>query len=476
MATPEPIRDPILEKPLPSSPETEKAILGAIILDNTLVAQAIEMLKPSDFYVPSHRRIFTAMIALFERGSEINPILIAEELRRDNSLDASGGVLFLTNLTYGLPHVTSIAQYSKVVRGKSLLRQLVRVANKITAEALEEEDEPQNILDHAEHAIFALADERIRQGFEHIKHPAERVLEKAESVEHRDLVVTGVATGFRGLDTLTSGLQKQDLVVIAGRPSMGKTSLALALGQHAAIESNAVVGIFSLEMSAEALAMRMLCSEANVDAQKFRSGFLSNEEWARLGKALGKLADARIFIDDTPAISVLEMRAKARRLATEQKQLDLIMVDYLQLMSGSTRRSESRQQEVSQISRELKALAKELNVPLIALSQLSRAPENRTDHRPQLADLRESGAIEQDADVVAFIYREEVYNRSDENKNIAELIVAKQRNGPTDTVYLAFLNQFAKFTDLEREALGQYLSRFDRSKGSPRIGRGGGEF
>jgi replicative DNA helicase len=476
MATPEPSREAILDKPLPSSPETEKAILGAIILDNTLVAQAIELLKPSDFYVPSHRRIFTAMIALFERGSEINPILIAEELRKDSSLDSSGGVLFLTNLTYGLPHVTSIAQYAKVVRGKSLLRQLVKVANKITAEALEEEDEPQNILDHAEHAIFALADERIRQGFEHIKHPAERVLEKAEAVEHRDLVVTGVPTGFRGLDSLTSGLQKQDLVVIAGRPSTGKTSLALALAQHAAIESKAVVGVFSLEMSAEALAMRMLCSEANVDAQKFRSGFLSNDEWARLGKALGKLGDARIFIDDTPAISVLEMRAKARRLATEQKQLDLIMVDYLQLMSGSTRRFESRQQEVSQISRELKALAKELNVPLIALSQLSRAPENRTDHRPQLADLRESGAIEQDADLVAFIYREEVYNRTDENKNIAELIVAKQRNGPTDTVYLAFLNQFAKFTDLEREALGQYLSRFDRSKGSPRISRGGDDF
>src|SRR5687767_251147 len=458
MATPEPIRDPILEKPLPSSPETEKAILGAIILDNTLIAQAIEMLKPSDFYVPSHRRIFTAMIALFERGSEINPILIAEELRRDNSLDASGGVLFLTNLTYGLPHVTSIAQYSKVVRGKSLLRQLVRVANKITAEALEEEDEPQNILDHAEHAIFALADERIRQGFEHIKHPAERVLEKAEAVEHRDLVVTGVATGFRGLDTLTSGLQKQDLVVIAGRPSMGKTSLALALGQHAAIESNAVVGIFSLEMSAEALAMRMLCSEANVDAQKFRSGFLSNEEWARLGKALGKLADARIFIDDTPAISVLEMRAKARRLATEQKQLDLVMVDYLQLMSGATRRVESRQQEVSQISRELKALAKELNIPLIALSQLSRAPEARSDHRPQLADLRESGALEQDADLVAFIYRPEQYktpeerdSMPDDEKNIAEIIVAKQRNGPTDTIRLRFTPSSMRFDNLYRE-------------------------
>ena len=319
MATPEPIRDPILERPLPSSPETERAILGAIILDNTLIAQAVELLKPADFYVPSHRRVFMAMITLFERGSGIDPILIAEELRRDNSLEGSGGVIFLTNLTYGLPHVTSIVQFAKVVRGKSLLRQLVRVANKISAEALEEEDEPQNILDHAEHAIFALADERIRQGFEHIKHPAERVLEKAEAVEHRDMVVTGVATGFRGLDALTSGFQKQDLVVIAARPSMGKTSLALTLAQHAAIEAKAVVGIFSLEMSAEALAMRMLCSEASVDAQKFRSGYLSNEEWSRLGKALGKLAEARIFIDDTPAITVLEMRAKARRLATEQK-------------------------------------------------------------------------------------------------------------------------------------------------------------
>ena len=476
MATPNPIRDPLLERPLPSSPDTERAILGSILLDNSLIAQAVELLKPENFYVPSHRRIFMAMIALFERGSEIDHVLIGEELRRDNSLESAGGMLFLSNLPFGLPRVTSLVQYAKVVRGKHLMRQLVKVANKITAEALEEEDEPQHILDHAEHAIFALADERIRQGFEHIKHAAERVLEKAEAVEHHAMVVTGVATGFHGLDVLTSGFQKQDLVVIASRPSMGKTSLALTLAQYAAIENKAVVGIFSLEMSAEALAMRMLCSEASVDAQKFRSGYLQNEEWSRLGKALGNIADARIFIDDTPAISVLEMRAKARRLATEQKQLDMIVVDYLQLMSGSSNRFESRQQEVSQISRELKALAKELNVPMVALSQLSRAPENRTDHRPQLADLRESGAIEQDADVVAFIYREEQYHKSDENKNIAELIVAKQRNGPTDTVYLAFLNQFAKFADLDRDALGAYLARFDRSKGSPRIARGGDEF
>src|SRR5256886_8664727 len=286
MATPEPIRDHILERPLPSSPETERAILGAIILDNALIAQAVELLKPSDFYVPSHRRIFVGMIALFEKGSEINPILVAEELRRDNSLDSSGGVLFLTNLTNGLPHVTSIVQFAEIVRGESLLRQLVKVANKITAEALEEEDEPQNILDHAEHAIFALADERIRQGFEHIKHPAERVLEKAESVEHRDLVVTGVPTGFRGLDSLTSGLQKQELIVIAARPAMGKTSLALTLAQQAAIEHKAVVGIFSLEMSAESLAMRMLCSEASVDAQKDRKSTRLNSSHSQISYAV----------------------------------------------------------------------------------------------------------------------------------------------------------------------------------------------
>ena len=457
MATPEPIRDSILDRPLPSTPDTEKAILGAIILDNSLIAQAVELLKPSDFYVPSHRRIFSAMIALFERGSEINPILIAEELRRDNSLEGSGGVLFLTNLTYGLPHVTSIVQFAKVVRGKSLLRQLVHVANKITAEALEQEDEPQNILDHAEHAIFALADERIRQGFQHIKEPAERVLEKAEAVEHRQLVVTGVATGFRGLDALTSGFQKQDLVVIAARPSMGKTSLALTLAQHAAIESKAVVGIFSLEMSAESLAMRMLCSEGNVDAQKFRSGFLSNEEWSRLGKALGKLADARIFIDDTPAITVLEMGAKIRRLRAEHG-LDLVVVDYLQLMSGSGT-SENRQQEISDISRSLKSVAKELNIPVVALSQLSRAVENRPSKRPLLADLRESGAIEQDADLVMMIFRSEMYaaeveeeeDKPDE-EHVAEILIAKHRNGPTGIERLTFLPEYAKFGNYQNPA------------------------
>jgi replicative DNA helicase len=864
-------RDQMLERPLPNSAEAERAILGAIILDNSLVSQAIELLRPEDFYVPSHRRIFLAMIALFEHGSEINPILIAEELKRDGAVESVGGLTFITNLTYGLPHFANVAAYAKIVGDKSMLRQLIKVCNKVTSEALEEEDEAEVILDHAEQAIFALADERTRQGFSHVKPIADAMLEHVQEMAGRSAMLTGLTTGFNDLDSMTSGLQPSDLIVVAARPSMGKceaydteillsdgsvltieeiyrqkyarlltlkddltftlteasgfvddgikpvfrvttrlgrqiestithpyltvngwqrlgdlrvgskiavprvlkvfgneeareceikilayllgdgsithgsplfiagkpalqadfesavgqfggveavtakdsnrtlslrirksakaigranpvtswlrelgvygcnshqkfipreifklkrslialflnrlfstdgwacvlasgqvqlgyasvseklarqvqhlllrfgviaalkkrnvkyqggrrtafqlditdalsiktfiskigifgkdeilnkisrtldarhyqtnrdliplgiwtqisaakgaeswaslarragikghtnihvgqraptrerlrvlaaalaatplerlatsevywdeivaiepagrkqvydltipathnfvandicvhnTSLCLTLAQNAAIQAQAVVGVFSLEMSKESLVMRMLSSEARVDAHRFRSGFLSRDEWARLAGALGTLAETKIFIDDTPGISVLEMRAKARRLAAEQKKLDLIIVDYLQLMSGSSRRVESRQQEVSQISRELKALAKELNVPLIALSQLSRAPENRTDHRPQLADLRESGAIEQDADVVAFIYREEQYNRTEENAGLAEIIIAKQRNGPTGTTRLAFLKEFTRFENMWRE-------------------------
>ncbi len=444
-------RDQLLERPLPHSADAERAILGAIILDNALVSQAIELLKPEDFYVSSHRRVFLSMIALFERGSEINPILIAEELRREGEVESVGGMTFISNLTYGLPHFANITHYAKIIRDKSLMRQLVKVCNKVTSEALEEEEEAELILDHAEQMIFALADERTRQGFAHVKPIADNLLEHVQEMAGRSAMLTGLTTGFNELDSMTSGLQPSELIIVAARPSMGKTSLCLTLAQNAAIQAQAVVGIFSLEMSKESLVMRMLSSEARVDAHRFRSGFLSRDEWARLAGALGTLAETKIFIDDTPGISVLEMRAKSRRLAAEQKKLDLIIVDYLQLMSGSSRRAESRQQEVSQISRELKGLAKELNVPLIALSQLSRAPESRTDHRPQLADLRESGAIEQDADVVAFIYREEQYNRTEENAGIAELIVAKQRNGPTGTAKLAFLKEFTRFENMWRE-------------------------
>jgi replicative DNA helicase len=444
-------RDQLLERPLPNSSESERAILGAVLLDNGLVSQAIELLKPDDFYVPSHRYIFIAMIALFERASEINPILLGEELRRQGVLESVGGIPFITDFTYGLPRFTNITHYAKLVRGKSSLRQLVKAANKITSEALEEADDPEIIIDHAEQMIFALAEERTRQGFAHVKPIADSLLEKVQEMAGHSAMLTGLTTGFNELDAMTSGLQPSDLIVVAARPSMGKTALCLTLAQNAAISAQAVVGVFSLEMSKESLVMRMLSSEGRVDAHRFRSGFLSREEWARLASALGTLAETRIFIDDTPGISVLEMRAKSRRLAAEQKRLDLIIVDYMQLMSGSSRRAESRQQEVSQISRELKGLAKEMNVPVIALSQLSRAPEARTDHRPQLSDLRESGSIEQDADVVAFIYREEQYNRTEENAGIAELIVAKQRNGPTGTVKLAFLKEFTRFENMWRE-------------------------
>src|SRR5687768_1586559 len=448
-----------LERALPNSAEAERAILGGIVLDNGLISQAIELIKPEDLYVPSHRRIFMAMIALFERSAEINPILIGEELKKENALESVGGISFIANLTYGLPHSTNIAHYAKVVRGKSMLRQLIRAAGKITQEALEQEDEPEIILDHAEHAIFQLADERIRQGFVHVKPVAEQLLEKIQEMEGRAAVLTGLTTGYADLDKLTSGLQRQDLIIVAARPSMGKTSFALMLAENAAIHvPGAVVGIFSLEMSKEALVMRLLCSQGNIDAQRFRNGFLSRPEWAQIAKSLGILADSKIFLDDTAGISVLEMRAKSRRLAAEQKKLDLIVVDYLQLMSGSAKRFESRQQEVSQISRELKGLAKELNVPLVALSQLSRAPESRSDHRPQLADLRESGALEQDADLVAFIFREEQYKTPEERdsmpedrKNVAELIIAKQRNGPTGTVDLRFTPSSMRFDNLYRE-------------------------
>jgi replicative DNA helicase len=458
MAFPDPIREHSLERSLPNSSDAERAILGGIIIDNALISQAIELLRPEDYYVPSHRRIFVAMTALFERGAEINPILIGEELKKENALESVGGISFITNLTYGLPHSTNIAHYAKVVRGKSMLRQLIRAANKITQEALEEEDEPEIILDHAEHEIFQLADERIRQGFMHVKPIAEQLLEKVQEMEGRAAVLTGLTTGFADLDQMTSGLQRNDLIIVAARPSMGKTSFALMLAENAAIHAGAVVGVFSLEMSKEALVMRMLCSQGNIDAQRFRNGFLSRAEWAQIARSLGTLAETKIFLDDTPGISVLEMRAKARRLAAEQKRLDLIVVDYLQLMSGSAKRFESRQQEVSQISRELKGLAKELNVPLVALSQLSRAPESRSDHRPQLADLRESGALEQDADLVAFIYRPEQYKTPEERdslpeeqKNVAELIIAKQRNGPTGTVDLRFTPSSMRFDNLYRD-------------------------
>lgn len=451
---PEARREQFLERPLPSSEESERAILGAIILDNKLVTQAVEHLKAEDFYSPLHRRVYEAMVSLFDSSKRIDPILIGEELKRDSAIESIGGVATITNLTYGLPHFTDLKEYIDVVRSKSIMRQLIRTCNQITSSALEEEEDAEVILDHAEQAIFAIAESKERQGFSAVRPIAENVFAKIQEFAHRDSnALTGLATGFRDLDTITSGLQKGDLIIVAARPSMGKTALCLNIAQRAAVNEKAVVAVFSLEMSKEQLVMRMLSSQASVDARNLRLGMLSNKDWGRLAEGIAELADTKLYIDDTPGISVLEMRAKLRRLAAEQKKLDLIMVDYLQLMGGGTRRNENRQQEVSQISRDLKAIAKEFDVPVIALSQLSRAPEARNPPRPMMSDLRESGSIEQDADVVAFIFRQDYYSKDgddlpEDEKNIAEIIIAKQRNGPTDTVKVAFLKQFTRFEDV----------------------------
>ena len=440
--------DPFFEKGLPSNIEAERSILGAILLDNAICNQAIELMRRDDFFLDSHRRIFDKMVALTERGSVIDLITLSDELRRAAEFEQIGGATYIASLIDGVPRTDTIEHYAKIVKSKAMLRRLITASNQIIARAFDEEDDPDVIIDQAEQMIFQIAEDRMRQGFQYIGEVAQRRLEQIEQMAGRPEMITGVPTGFTDFDQMTSGLQRQDLVIIAARPSMGKTALALNMAQYAAKNGN-TVGVFSLEMSAEQLVSRLLCSEARVDAHRLRTGYLNREEWARLADALRRLCETQVFIDDTAGAGVLEMRAKSRRLKAEHG-LDLLIIDYLQLMSGRGR-IESRQQEVSQISRDLKALAKELNVPVIALSQLSRATETRSEHKPQLSDLRESGAIEQDADVVCFIFREEVYNQTDENRGRAELIVAKQRNGPTGSVELAFLKEFTRFENMWKE-------------------------
>jgi len=445
-----------LDKALPSSIDAERLILGVVLLDNMAINQAAENLKPDDFFIGSNRRIYEKMIALYERGQAIDPLTLQEELRRAGELEQVGGPAYIAALFDGVPRFSNIENYVELVKGKSMLRRLITSANQIMAMAFDDEEEPEEILDRAESLILAIGEDRIKQGFVHIGDVATRQLTVIEETAGREQLITGLATGFSDLDYMTSGLQRGDLIIIAARPSMGKTAFSLNIAQNAATRpqyngEKAVVGVFSLEMSNEQLVNRLLCSQARVDAHRLRSGYLSKDEWRRLAMAVGELAETKIYLDDTPGISVLEMRAKARRLKNEQKALDLLIIDYLQLMSGRGR-NESRQQEVSQISRELKMLAKELNVPLIALSQLSRAPETRTgSHKPQLSDLRESGSIEQDADVVMFIYREEVYKPETEKQNIAEIIIGKQRNGPIGSVELIFLKQLTRFEDKYQE-------------------------
>jgi replicative DNA helicase len=440
--------DPFFDKGLPSNVEAERSILGAILLDNAVCNQAIELLRRDDFFLDSHRRIFDKMVTLTERLMPIDLITLSDELRRAGEFEQIGGATYIASLIDGVPRTDTIEPYAKLVKQKSMLRKLISASQQIVSLAFEEEDDADVIIDKAEQLIFQIAEDRVRQGFQYIGDVAHRRLEQIEQMAGRPEMITGVPTGFTDFDRMTSGLQRQELIVIAARPSMGKTALALNMAQYAAKNAN-VVGIFSLEMSAEQLVSRLLCSEARVDAHRLRTGYLNREEWARLADALRRLCETKVFIDDSAAVSVMEMRAKCRRLKAEHG-LDLLIVDYLQLMAGRGR-IESRQQEVSQISRDLKGLAKELDIPVVALSQLSRAPEQRSEHKPQLSDLRESGAIEQDSDVVCFIYREELYNPTDENQGTAELIIGKQRNGPTGMVQLAFLKEFTRFENMWRE-------------------------
>jgi len=436
------------ERTLPHNLEAERSVLGAILVHNDAFNLAVQVIDAGDFYRDAHRRIFDKMIALNERGQAIDFVTLREELSRSGEIEEVGGPAYVSSLADGVPRATNVEYYARIVKEKSTLRNLIYAANKILTNAYEADQEADLILDEAESAIFAVADDRLKAGFVPMRDLVKESFPKIEQLFEQKRLITGVPTGFVDLDTMTRGLQAGDLVIVAARPSMGKTSLVLNIAQHVAMQPNLGVGFFSLEMSKESLFLRLLTSEAQIDSHRLMSGAIGQRDYGRISHALETLSAMRLFIDDTANIGVLEMRAKARRLQSEHG-LSLLVVDYIQLMS-SRGRFENRTLELAGISRSLKGLAKELNVPIVVLSQLSRAPESRSDHRPQLSDLRESGALEQDADVVILIYRDDVYNRdaNSPDAGTAELIVAKQRNGPTGTVRLAFLREQTRFANL----------------------------
>jgi len=440
--------DPSLHKIPPQNIEAERSVIGAILLENEAINNVLEILRVNDFYSESHRKIFSAILELYEKNEPSDLITLSNTLKNNNQLDSAGGVSYLASLVDNIPSAANVTYYSKIVKEKAILRGLIGAATKIITKSYDTGKDVENILDEAEHTIFEISENKIKPAFYPIKEIIKDTFRTIEKLYEKKELVTGVPTGFEKLDDLTSGFQKSDLIIIAGRPSMGKTALALNITQHVAIEKGIPVALFSLEMAKEQLSLRMLASEAKVNSQRLRKGFLGETDWPKLTTAAGRLSEAPIFIDDTPAITVLEMKAKARRLKSETD-LGLIVLDYLQLMRG-IQFKDSREQEISEISRSLKALAKELNIPVVALSQLNRKVEDRTNKRPQLADLRESGAIEQDADVITFIYRDEVYNRSEDNpeKGMAEIIIGKQRNGPVGMVKLAFLEKYTSFVNL----------------------------
>ena len=432
----------------PQNIEAEQAVLGSILLKAETFGSVLEILKPHDFYKAGHKLIFEVMVDLFEKNDPQDVLTVSNLLRDKNKLDDVGGSTYLATLTSIVPVTANISSYAKIIREKSILRRLIEVNSDIAARCYEEQNDIDTLVDEAEQAIFDIAGKKGGQSFVPIKSIVPDAFATVEQLYKRKEMITGVPTGYLDIDKMTAGLQPSDLIIIAARPSMGKTSLAMNIAQHASLIEKTGVAVFSLEMSKEQLVMRLLSSAGRIDSQRIRTGKLLNDDWPKLTRAVGMLSEAPIFIDDTPAISVLEMRAKVRRLAA-QHDIGLIIVDYLQLMQGRGR-IENRTQEISEISRSLKALAKEHNVPVIALSQLNRGLEGRTDKRPMMSDLRESGAIEQDADVICFIYRDEVYNKSEDNPDIgiAEVIIGKQRNGPTGSVRLTFIKEFTMFENM----------------------------
>jgi replicative DNA helicase len=444
-----------LDKLPPQNLEAEQSILGAVLIDNDALPKALEILDPEDFYKLSHRKIFNAMSDLFEKNEAIDLITLTDCLKKKDDLETVGGVSYLSSLVNMTPTAANIKYHSHIVRERALLRGLLRSANEIAGKVYEESLDAEDLVDFAERSIFDISDKRIKASFVTLKEVIKDSFEMIERLYDKKESVTGVPSGFKDLDDLTTGFQKGDLVVIGGRPSMGKTAFSLNVAQYVGLEMKEPVAIFSLEMSKEQLALRMLCSEAKVNSNSIRKGFIKKEDWHKLTSAASNLTSAPIFIDDSSAITVLELRAKARRLKMEHG-LSLIIVDYLQLMKGKGS-FERREQEISDISRSLKALAKELGVPVIAVSQLNRSVESRKPPKPMLADLRESGAIEQDADVILFLYRDEVYNKDNPaNKGKAEVDIAKQRNGPAGvTVHLAYISSCTRFMNMADREYGE---------------------
>ncbi|MFH1874355.1 MAG: replicative DNA helicase [Pseudomonadota bacterium] len=430
----------------PQNLEAEQSVLGGMLLQNDAIHRVVEVLSESDFYREAHRKIYQAVISLYQKNEPADLVTVTNILKKQGALEVVGGASYLADLVDQVPTTANIANYAQIIREKAVVRQLIEGASEIAARGYEDQKDVDEYLDQAEKIIFEIAQKRMHQGFSPLKDIVRDSFKAIETLYEKKELITGVPSGYKDFDRLTFGLQRSDLIILAGRPSMGKTSLALNMVENAAIEAGVVCAVFSLEMSKQQLVQRMLCSKAEVDASKLRGGFLSESDWPKLTRAAGLLSEAPIFIDDSPGLNVLEVRAKSRRLQREHG-LGLVVVDYLQLMRGIGR-IESREREISDISRSLKALAKELNVPVVALSQLNRGVESRQDKRPQLSDLRESGAIEQDADVIVFVYRDEMYNENSPDVGKAEIIIGKQRNGPTGRVMLGFQKQLTKFTDL----------------------------